>query len=185
MRLVVKCASGRTHPERWAALREATESDSRIVLLDVLLEHDALHGLQSVCDAYVSLHRSEGLGLGMAECMALGKPVIATGYSGNLEFMNHGNSCLVDFRMVPVAARRIHLLRGPVVLGRSRRRTMQPISCARSLPTTNSGTLSHARRNRIWRSRFNEAATVAAIRKRFAELDIEVPDAAARTAARA
>ena len=52
------------------------------------------------CDAYVSLHRSEGLGLGMAEAMALGKPVIATNYSGNLEFMTHKNSCLVKFAKV-------------------------------------------------------------------------------------
>ncbi|HPT55817.1 MAG TPA: glycosyltransferase, partial [Casimicrobium sp.] len=51
---------------------------------------------------YVSLHRSEGLGLGLAECMALGKPVIGTAYSGNLEFMRENNSLLVDYTMVPV-----------------------------------------------------------------------------------
>ena len=44
-------------------------------------------------DCYVSLHRSEGLGLGMVQAMYLGKPVIATGYSGNLEFMNSGTVC--------------------------------------------------------------------------------------------
>ncbi len=38
----------------------------------------------------------------MAECMALGKPVIGTGYSGNLEFMNSENSCLVDYTLIPV-----------------------------------------------------------------------------------
>ena len=42
------------------------------------------------CDCYVSLHRSEGLGLTMAEAMYFGKPVIATAYSGNLDFMNDG-----------------------------------------------------------------------------------------------
>jgi len=61
-----------------------------------------MYGLQSLCDAYVSLHRAEGLGLGMAECMALGKPVIGTAYSGNLEFMNRENSCLVDYSLIPV-----------------------------------------------------------------------------------
>jgi glycosyltransferase involved in cell wall biosynthesis len=47
------------------------------------------------CDAYVSLHRSEGLGLTMAEAMLLGKPVIASNYSGNLDFMDSSNSLLV------------------------------------------------------------------------------------------
>lgn len=50
-------------------------------------------------DCYISLHRSEGLGLGMAQAMYLGKPVIATGYSGNLEFTNPENSLLVDYTM--------------------------------------------------------------------------------------
>ena len=54
------------------------------------------------CDCYVSLHRSEGLGLTMAEAMALGKPVIATGYSGNLEFMDESNSYLVPYELVDV-----------------------------------------------------------------------------------
>ena len=56
------------------------------------------------CDCYVSLHRSEGLGLTMAEAMALGKPVIATGYSGNLHFMTPENSYLVDWVKVPIPA---------------------------------------------------------------------------------
>ena len=51
-------------------------------------------------DCFVSLHRSEGLGLGMAHAMYLGKPVIATNYSGNLEFMNSDNSLLVDYTMI-------------------------------------------------------------------------------------
>jgi glycosyltransferase involved in cell wall biosynthesis len=57
-----------------------------------------------VVDAYVSLHRSEGFGLGLAEAMALGKPVIGTAYSGNLEFMNAGNSCLVGYSLVDVGS---------------------------------------------------------------------------------
>lgn len=58
--------------------------------------------LMNLTDCYVSLHRSEGLGLTMAEAMALGKPVIATGYSGNLDFMTHANSLLVDHRIVAI-----------------------------------------------------------------------------------
>ena len=62
-------------------------------------EHLALVG---ACDAYVSLHRAEGFGYTMAEAMLLAKPVIATGYSGNLEFMDEGNGLLVDYSLVPI-----------------------------------------------------------------------------------
>ena len=44
--------------------------------------------MMAACDCYVSLHRSEGLGLTMAEAMAVGKPVVATAWSGNLDFMS-------------------------------------------------------------------------------------------------
>jgi glycosyltransferase involved in cell wall biosynthesis len=58
-----------------------------------------MYDLINVSDCYVSLHRAEGLGLGMAEAMALGKPVIATNYSGNIDFMNDQNSYLVDYHL--------------------------------------------------------------------------------------
>jgi glycosyltransferase involved in cell wall biosynthesis len=57
-------------------------------------------GLTASFDSFVSLHRSEGFGIGMAQAMYLGKPVIATGYSGNMDFMNHNNSYLVRYRLV-------------------------------------------------------------------------------------
>ena len=53
----------------------------------------------AACDCYVSLHRAEGFGLTMAEAMAIGKPVIATGYSGNVDFMSGENSYLVDYAL--------------------------------------------------------------------------------------
>jgi hypothetical protein len=56
-------------------------------------------------DCYVSLHRSEGFGLTPAEAMYLGKPVIATGYSGNLEYMTAENSYLVDYAVKPIGSR--------------------------------------------------------------------------------
>ena len=47
-----------------------------------MLDRDELRALQNLCDSFVSLHRSEGYGLGLAECMYLGKPVIGTNWSG-------------------------------------------------------------------------------------------------------
>ena len=61
-----------------------------------------VHNLIRCCDAFVSLHRSEGYGLGLAEAMYLGLPVIGTGYSGNMDFMTQENSILIGYRLVPV-----------------------------------------------------------------------------------
>jgi glycosyltransferase involved in cell wall biosynthesis len=58
-----------------------------------------MSALMAAGDCYVSLHRAEGFGLTMAEAMAIGKPVIGTGYSGNVDFMNSENSYLVDYEM--------------------------------------------------------------------------------------
>lgn len=103
--LVIKCHNEHLQLEKFHSLQKLAAQDPRIFILNRLFSREEMHGLQSICDAYVSLHRSEGLGLGMAECMALGKPVIGTGYSGNLEFMNSENSCLVDYTLIPVKPR--------------------------------------------------------------------------------
>ncbi len=66
------------------------------------LSDNEIKNLVRVCDVFVSLHRSEGFGRGMAEAMAMGRPAIATGYSGNLDFMAPGTSLLVDYALVPV-----------------------------------------------------------------------------------
>jgi len=100
--LVLKCVHATRQLDKLHALEDAIGGDDRIILLNESLSRDQVSGLESVVDAYVSLHRSEGLGLGLAESMYLGKPVIGTAYSGNLEFMNEDNSCLVGFQLVPV-----------------------------------------------------------------------------------
>jgi glycosyltransferase involved in cell wall biosynthesis len=100
---VIKSINGGHRPERVRALEELIMGDDRIMIKDDFLNRDQVSGLESVVDAFVSLHRGEGLGLGLAESMYLGKPVIGTAYSGNLEFMNRENSCLVDYELIPVA----------------------------------------------------------------------------------
>ncbi len=101
--LVIKSINGRNRPDDLARIEALIGGDPRIVSIDRRFTRDEVFGLQQVVDCYVSLHRAEGLGLGLAESMYFGKPAIATRYSGNLEFMNAQNSCLVDFHLIPVA----------------------------------------------------------------------------------
>ena len=75
---------------------------NRVTLIESILTYGEVLQLYASCDVFVGLHRAEGLGLGLMEAMALGKPVIATGWSGNMTFMNRVNSCLVGFRLIPV-----------------------------------------------------------------------------------
>lgn len=75
---------------------------SRVTLFEQYLPHREVIELYASCDVFVGLHRAEGLGLGLMEAMALAKPVIATGWSGSMTFMNHVNACLVGYQLVPV-----------------------------------------------------------------------------------
>jgi glycosyltransferase involved in cell wall biosynthesis len=79
---------------------KAKYRDEKIVFLEDTISTADVYDLMASLDSYVSLHRAEGFGLTCAEAMALGKPVIATGYSGNLQFMNSENSILVPSRVV-------------------------------------------------------------------------------------
>jgi glycosyltransferase involved in cell wall biosynthesis/SAM-dependent methyltransferase len=100
--LVLKCINGEHDLESLERLRLAVAKRADIYLLEEYLAPDDKNALMAGCDCYVSLHRSEGFGLTMAEAMAYGKPVIATGYSGNVDFMHEGNSHLVPFKLVPI-----------------------------------------------------------------------------------
>jgi len=96
--LVLKTSYGERYPQQIRELRDAAQG-ANIRVIDEVYSPDAVLALIDACDAYVSLHRSEGLGLTMAEAMLLGKPVIATNFSGNVDFMDDGNSLLVDFTL--------------------------------------------------------------------------------------
>ena len=82
---------------RLAALGE------RVQTLEGDFTDNEIKNLIRVCDVFVSLHRSEGFGRGAAEAMAMGRPAIATGYSGNVDFMPPGTALRVDYDLVPVA----------------------------------------------------------------------------------
>lgn len=102
--LVVKSINSEQAKEQRDRVKAELEADSRVFWIDEYLTTEEMRGLLRACDCYVSLHRSEGLGLGMAESMYLGKPVIATAYSGNMEYMNDENALLVPYQMVEVGA---------------------------------------------------------------------------------
>jgi glycosyltransferase involved in cell wall biosynthesis len=92
--LVIKASRLDLFPDEHAALRTAVAAVGGR-LIDQYLDRPHLSALFHACDTFLSLHRSEGFGLTMAEAMAIGKPVIATAYSGNLDFMTPANSALV------------------------------------------------------------------------------------------
>ena len=97
--LVIKATNLDHNPEMAQLLRTAIETASG-VLIECYLSRDELNGLFYACDTYVSLHRSEGFGMTIAETMAMGKPVIATAYSANMDFMNPANSYPVAYRLI-------------------------------------------------------------------------------------
>ncbi len=75
----------------------------KVLLINESLQRNDMMSIINASDAYISLHRSEGLGLGMMEAMSMAKPVIGTAYGGNLDFMNTENALLVDYKLVPLA----------------------------------------------------------------------------------
>ena len=100
--LVLKTSFGDRHPLQFQELHDAVADTPSIIVIDKVFSSENVLSLMNACDAYVSLHRSEGLGLTMAEAMLMGKPVIATGFSGNMDFMNDENSLLVSYERVKV-----------------------------------------------------------------------------------
>jgi glycosyltransferase involved in cell wall biosynthesis len=101
-RLVLKCINSERHPSAHAQVLAAIAGREDVTVMDDYLSAADKDALLASCDCYVSLHRSEGFGLTCAEAMLLGKPVIATGYSGTADFMDAGHSLPVGWTMVPV-----------------------------------------------------------------------------------
>jgi len=81
-------------------LREELAGCKNVFVIDRLLTRDELTSLIAECDCFVSLHRSEGFGLGPAEAMSLGKPAIVTNWSGNTDYMTADNCIPIDYELV-------------------------------------------------------------------------------------
>ena len=105
-RLVIKISRPEAEPEEMERLRALIPADARITLIESTMTRNDVLALIETCDAYISMHRAEGFGLGMAEAALLGKPVIATAYSGSLDFLSPEWSLPVEYTLQPIGVRR-------------------------------------------------------------------------------
>ena len=100
--LIIKTINSKHFPIESFKLFEAIQNDSNITWIDSNWPKEKFLGYIKNSNGYLSLHKSEGLGLGLLEAMALGVPTLATAYSGNLEFMMEENSYLVNYALEKV-----------------------------------------------------------------------------------
>jgi glycosyltransferase involved in cell wall biosynthesis len=98
--LVVKVHNADMNPADFAALAEAVSDLPGTVIISETLSRTNVYALEAACDCFVSLHRSEGFGLAVAECMYLGKPVISTDWSATAEYLDHQNGYPVRCELV-------------------------------------------------------------------------------------
>lgn len=98
--LVIKSSLSREFANDKKKLLDRIDDNASILLIEEIMPEEKLYSYMNCCDCFVSLHRSEGFGLTMAEAMYFGKPVIATEYSANSEFMNVNNSFLVKYDLI-------------------------------------------------------------------------------------
>jgi glycosyltransferase involved in cell wall biosynthesis/SAM-dependent methyltransferase len=102
--LVLKCINHERNEGGHERVLAAAEGRADVRVFDATVPRAHKDAMIAACDCFVSLHRSEGFGFALAEAMWLGRPVLATGYSGNLDYMTPTNSWLVDYQLVPIGA---------------------------------------------------------------------------------
>lgn len=101
--LVIKTNNSQRRPEMAARFEAAIKSlRAHIVVIDATLSELEMKALIGLCDCFVSLHRCEGFGRGLSEAMALAKPVIATAYSGNMDFCTEVTARLAPYTLIPL-----------------------------------------------------------------------------------
>lgn len=87
----------------WDRVEEVIMGDPRIIVFDRDLEYAQYWGMIRACDCFVSLHKAEGFGYGLAHSMMMERPVIASDYSGSQDFCKESTAFLVPVKEVPVA----------------------------------------------------------------------------------
>jgi glycosyltransferase involved in cell wall biosynthesis len=108
--LVLKIMNVDPKKKEWLEFEELCQKDPRIIVINKTMDRHDVLGLIKSCDAYVSPHRAEGFGRTIAEAMLLGKPVIATNYSGNAFFMNPAVNFPVDYELVALKPGQYHFV---------------------------------------------------------------------------
>lgn len=102
VQLIVKMMNSRPEVLEHQELMRLAAMDDRIVVIDQFLTREDMLALLNCANVFVSLHRSEGFGRVVAECMLLGKPVISTNYSGSTDFAHAGTAYVVDGPLIPL-----------------------------------------------------------------------------------
>ena len=100
--LYLKSVHANHHSQAFGCVRLAAAGQPNIIVTDAVYTREEIDALVHFCDCYVSLHRSEGFGLPIAEAMRAAKPVIVTAYSGNMDFTTSENSFLVNYRLARI-----------------------------------------------------------------------------------
>lgn len=100
--LLIKTINAADRPRDATRVALAASTHPNIVVMDGFVPEAEKHALMLGCDCYVSLHRAEGFGIPLAEAVSLGKPVIATGYGGSLDFLSPDDCYLVRHTITTV-----------------------------------------------------------------------------------
>lgn len=98
----MKITDPEAHPGTFSELKAEIYGATNIQLILKSLSAEEMRALIAGVDAVISLHRSEGFGLVPAQAMLAGKPVVATAWSGNMDFMDEQSAALVPYNLVPV-----------------------------------------------------------------------------------
>ncbi len=112
--LVIKVHTPKQAHPVWEKLKRVVAADDRIHIIEGTLPKPELLALYQACDCFLSLHRAEGFGRGIAEALKLGLHVITTGYSGNVDFCQPPHADLVDYTLIPVKKGQYPYARGQV-----------------------------------------------------------------------
>ncbi|MDD3371550.1 MAG: glycosyltransferase family 4 protein, partial [Alphaproteobacteria bacterium] len=100
--LVIKINNSQTWPDSEARLKKCAEGLTNVYFMHEKLSSEDMRNLIARVDIILSLHRAEGFGMLLAEGMAAAKPVIATGWSANTEYMTPESGILIDYKLVPI-----------------------------------------------------------------------------------
>lgn len=110
--LIVKSMNAKGDDPSWQEIQRIAASDYRIIVIDAIMSRQQTIDLMNSCDAYISLHRSEGFGRVIAESMLLEKPVVVTNFSGNVDYCNSDTAYLVDGELVPIRSGEYQMTEG-------------------------------------------------------------------------